>query len=88
MVPLQAEADARQYMTHCIMCCVGIHTEFLLDDLEDLLLVKFFRKTLNCGQGLASISFCYVNKLADLFYQAYAGGCAARCSATRYHMRE
>lgn len=34
------------------------HTEFLLDDLEDFLLVKFFGKTLDRSQGLTSIALC------------------------------
>lgn len=32
------------------------HTEFLLDDLENLLLVKLLGKTLDRGQGLTSIA--------------------------------
>ena len=31
------------------------HTELLLDDLEDLLLVELLRQTLHRGQGLSSI---------------------------------
>lgn len=34
----------------------AIASEFLLDDLEDFLLVKFFGKTLDRGQGLTSIA--------------------------------
>lgn len=34
------------------------HTEFLLDDLEDLLLVKLLGKTLDRSQGLTSIALC------------------------------
>ena len=32
-------------------------TKFLLDDLENLLLVEFLWKTLDCGQSLATIAF-------------------------------
>lgn len=34
------------------------HTEFLLDDLEDLLVVELGGNTLHRGQGLASITLC------------------------------
>lgn len=34
----------------------AIASEFLLDDLQDLLLVKLFRKTLDRSQGLTSIA--------------------------------
>jgi hypothetical protein len=34
------------------------HTEFLLDDLEDLLLVKFLGDSLDRCQGLTTISLC------------------------------
>lgn len=34
------------------------HTELLLDDLENLLLVKLLGQTLNSGQSLATIAFC------------------------------
>lgn len=33
-------------------------TKFLLDDLENLLVIKLARDTLNRGQGLASITLC------------------------------
>ena len=33
-------------------------TEVLLDDLEDLLVVKLLRNALNSGQGLATITLC------------------------------
>lgn len=33
-------------------------TELLLDNLEDFLLVKLLWKTLDSGQGLATISLC------------------------------
>lgn len=33
-------------------------TEFLLNNLEDFLLVKLLWKTLDSGQGLATISLC------------------------------
>lgn len=32
-------------------------TKFLLDDLEDFLLVELLRKTLNCRQSLTTIAF-------------------------------
>jgi hypothetical protein len=34
------------------------HTEVLLDDLEDLLVVKLLRNALDSGQGLTSITLC------------------------------
>jgi len=34
----------------------AIASEFLLDDLEDLLLVELFRKALDCGQRLTTIA--------------------------------
>lgn len=34
------------------------HTEFLLDHLQNLLLVKLLGKTLDGGQGLTTIAFC------------------------------
>lgn len=36
----------------------AIAGKLLLDDLQDLLLIEFFGKSLNSGQGLASIAFC------------------------------
>jgi hypothetical protein len=36
---------------------IGFRTEFLLDDLEDLLLVELLWKTLDCGQSLTTIAF-------------------------------
>jgi hypothetical protein len=34
------------------------HTELLLDDLEDLLVIELRRNALHRGQGLTSITFC------------------------------
>lgn len=34
------------------------HTELLLDDLQNLLLVKLLWKTLNCSQSLTTIALC------------------------------
>ena len=34
-----------------------VHTELLLDDLQDLLLVKLLGKTLNSSQSLTTIAF-------------------------------
>ena len=39
----------------------GERTKFLLDDLENLLVVKLARDALYSGQGLASITLCDVN---------------------------
>lgn len=56
MVPLQAKRLLEFGPgTHAQ---VARHTEFLLDDLENLLLVKLLGKTLNSGQSLATIAFC------------------------------
>lgn len=41
-------------------------TEFLLDNLEDFLLVKLLWKTLDSGQGLATISL-YTLQLARVY---------------------
>lgn len=51
MVPLQAESLAR-----ILYDMVKAHTKFLLDDLENLLLIKLLRKTLNGGQCLTTIA--------------------------------
>ena len=42
----------------------SIAGELLLDDLEDLLLVKLLRQTLHGGQRLASIALCVVSARA------------------------
>ena len=34
------------------------HTKLLLDNLKDLLLIKFFGKTLDSGQSLTTITLC------------------------------
>lgn len=34
------------------------HTELLLDDLQDLLLIELLRKTLDGSQGLTTIALC------------------------------
>lgn len=40
-------------------CGAGVcHTELLLDDLEDLLLIELLGQSLNSGQGLTTIAFC------------------------------
>jgi len=36
----------------------AIASEFLLDDLENLLLIKFLGKTLDCRQSLTTIALC------------------------------
>jgi hypothetical protein len=36
----------------------SVLTELLLDDFENLLLIKLLRKSLDGSQGLASIAFC------------------------------
>ena len=40
----------------------AIAGELLLDNLEDLLLVKLLGQSLDCGQGLASIALCWWGK--------------------------
>ena len=57
MVPLQA---AYHFVSE-----IGIKrrtslalTKFFLDHLEDLLLIKFLRKSLHSGQGFTTIAFC------------------------------
>lgn len=57
MVPLQAGSE--------LVSLVGSErnvkkqrTEFLLDDLENFLLVEFLWKTLHSGQSLATITLC------------------------------
>lgn len=48
-------------LTHLGVCDYGsIAGEFLLDDLENLLLVELLRQTLDGSQGLASIALCVV----------------------------
>jgi hypothetical protein len=50
------------YFTHFRVVDDGaIASELLLDDLEDLLLIKFLRKTLNGRQGFTSISLLDTN---------------------------
>jgi hypothetical protein len=52
-------------LTHLGVCDYGsIAGEFLLDDLEDLLLVELLRQALNGSQGLASIALCVVSARA------------------------
>lgn len=43
------------------------HTKLLLDDLEDLLLVKLLRQTLHGGQSLSTIALCCGGVSAQLF---------------------
>lgn len=38
--------------------CRHAHTELLLDDLQDLLLIELLRQTLHRGQGLTTIALC------------------------------
>lgn len=47
----------------------AIACEFLLDHLQDLLLIELLRKTLNCGQGLATIALLnpYMDVVLRLF---------------------
>ena len=48
-------------LPHLGVCDYGSITgEFLLDHLEDLLLVELLRQTLDGSQGLASIALCVV----------------------------
>lgn len=54
-------------------------TKLLLDDLENLLLVKLLRETLDGGQGLASISLCCTFVLAtwsDFLFPSHRPMCA------------
>lgn len=54
-------------ITSCFACLVVLElTEFLLDNLEDFLLVKLLWKTLDSGQGLATISLC--TPVSDILY--------------------
>jgi len=41
-------------------------TKFLLDDLENLLLIKFLGKTLDSGQSLTTIALCESNRVSML----------------------
>jgi hypothetical protein len=45
----------------------AIAGELLLDDLEDLLLVKLLGQTLDCSQGFATIALC------EAFFQYFCG---------------
>lgn len=71
-MPLQAERPKNQQghplkITRCFACLVVLElTEFLLDNLEDFLLVKLLWKTLDSGQGLATISLC--TSVSDILY--------------------
>jgi hypothetical protein len=50
------------YLSHLSVRDNGsIAGELLLDDFEDLLLVKLLGETLDCSQGLASIALCNVS---------------------------
>lgn len=57
MVPLQASGQLERGRKKDVKK-VTKHTEFLLDDLENLLLVELLRKTLNSGQSLTTIALC------------------------------
>ena len=48
------------------MCLTDAHTEFLLDDLEYLLLVKLLGQSLHGSQGLATIAFWRCRALASI----------------------
>lgn len=54
------------HLAHALgLCCRNdrsIASELLLDDLEDLLVVKLGRDTLDRSQGLASIALCDASK--------------------------
>lgn len=57
----------------------SIAGELLLDDLENLLLVKLLGQTLDSGQGLASIALCWTDKLVHaVFVFVFAPLCATR----------
>ena len=45
---------------------MSLHTELLLDNLENLLLVEFLRETLDSGQSLATIALCDMNRVSML----------------------
>lgn len=70
-------------------------TKFLLDDLENLLVIKLARDTLNSGQGLASITLCDEGRgLATKFDDAPSRGSRAAlpsdgadCVEWRQHLR-
>jgi hypothetical protein len=49
-------------------------TELLLDDLENLLLIEFLRKTLNGGQGFTSITLCEATCEFSLQFGRNRGG--------------
>ena len=70
MVPLQAEW--RLAYSHPNRRAAK-HTELLLDDLENLLVVELGRDTLNGGQGLTSITLC--DTLVRLEFSDTAIGC-------------
>jgi hypothetical protein len=58
MVPLQATQYHQQSSIEPFNFQESKRTELLLDHLENLLLVKLLRKTLDSGQSLASITLC------------------------------
>jgi hypothetical protein len=62
------------YLTHlCVVDDRSIASELLLDHLENLLLVKLLRKTLDSGQGFASIALldAYMDIILRLLYFSY-----------------
>lgn len=60
MVPLQART-ALALVLYSLM--FDLHTELLLDHLQDLLLVEFLWKALNSCQCLTTIALCRVGQL-------------------------
>ena len=69
MVPLQAVVEGLAFdlnvaVPHKVWNTK--HTEFLLDDLEDLLLVEFLGQTLNSRQSLTTIALCCFNRVSTL----------------------
>ena len=64
LVPLQLN-----HLAHLSVVDDGaIAGEFLLDDLEDLLLVELLGKALHGGQSLATITFCV--RIVSLYSRA------------------
>jgi hypothetical protein len=63
MVPLQAEKQV-SVSRHEDLHQGQRHTELLLDDLKNLLLVELLGQTLNSGQSLTTIALCETRRLA------------------------
>lgn len=66
-MPLQAGGEDVRHCSSRPTREEGRHTELLLDDLQNLLLVKLLWKTLNSGQSLTTIALCsiYGKHVAD-----------------------